>query len=710
MSGTDVADDRTLFSLVPAPCLVLTPDLVIFEVNDAYLRVTQRTREGLVGRQIFEAFPDNPADPDASGVRNLCASLQRARDTGRCDTIALHRYDIRSPAGHGEGFEERYWSCVSVPVLGPGGCTALIIHQVDDVTDTFRAQRELALRERRFRSLVEDASDLILVVSPDQQIRYASPGAQRVLGCGAARRAAVLWGDLAHREDRSEALTLLARAQAMPSDTVHARFRMLDAHGGIHWMDVHARSRLADSAVEGIVTTARDVTEQRSAELRLQQQALQDPLTGMPNRRWFTRAAPQALARAARADHLVALAVIDVDNFKHVNDSFGHPAGDQLLVELAQRMSETLRPGDTVARLAGDEFVVLAEDLHDVQDAATIAQRVIDAATGRYELGSDARPWVTLSVGASIGGADIDADTLLSQADAALYEAKRAGRNRITVFDPAMQAHLRRRLQVEQELQCALDAQQLMLHWQVIVGARDGCTLGAEALIRWQHPERGLLAPADFLSIAEDAGLMSQICAWVLDEALAQGARWENLPTHPQVFVNLAADQLSQPELVDHLTERTTAHGVDPARVRLEVSERMLTSDIDAMSKLMTSIRDRGFGVAVDDFGAGNTSLAWLRQLPIDVLKLDRQFTIALAEPATRAIVSALTQLAPALGITSLAEGVETADQLKTLADLGCDYAQGYHLSRPIPADQATELLASGRPRRFRPRAHRISA
>jgi EAL domain-containing protein (putative c-di-GMP-specific phosphodiesterase class I) len=194
-----------------------------------------------------------------------------------------------------------------------------------------------------------------------------------------------------------------------------------------------------------------------------------------------------------------------------------------------------------------------------------------------------------------------------------------------------------------------------------------------------------LLAPADFLSIAEDAGLMSQICAWVLDEALAQGAQWENLPTHPQVFLNLAADQLSQPEFVDHLTERTTAHGVDPARVRLEVSERMLTSDIDAMSKLMTSIRDRGFGVAVDDFGAGNTSLAWLRQLPLDVLKLDRQFTIALAEPATRAIVSALTQLAPALGITSLADGVETADQLKTLADLGCDYAQGYHLSRPFP-------------------------
>jgi diguanylate cyclase (GGDEF)-like protein/PAS domain S-box-containing protein len=709
MSGADAADYRTLFSLVPAPCLVLTPDFVIFEVNEAYLRMTQRTREGLVGRQIFGAFPDNPADPDASGVRSLRTSLQRARDTGTCDTIALHRYDIPKPAVHGKGFEERYWSCVSMPVLDPDGCTTLIIHQVHDVTDTFRAERELVLRERRFRALVEDASDLILVVSSDQQIRYASPCAQRALGYGGGRRADVLWGDLAHPDDRTEALALLARAQATPSDTVHARFRMLDAHGSIHWMDVHARSRLVDPAVAGIVTTARDVTEQRSAELKLQQQALQDPLTGMPNRRWFTRAAPQALARAARAHHLVGLAVIDVDNFKHVNDSFGHPAGDRLLVELAQRMSETLRPGDTVARLGGDEFVILAEDLHDENDTETIARRLVEAATGRYELGPDARTWVTLSVGASTGGAGIDADALLSQADAALYDAKRAGRNRISLFDPAMQAHLRRRVQVEQELQCALEAQQLVLHWQPIVSARDGCALGAEALIRWQHPQRGLLAPADFLPVAEDAGLMSQICEWVLDEALAQGARWENLPMRPQVFVNLAADQLSQPELVDRLCERTTAHGVDPARVRLEVSERMLTNNIGQASKLMSSLRDRGFGVAVDDFGAGNTSLAWLRQLPIDVLKLDRQFTIALDEPATRAIVSALTQLTPALGITSLAEGVETGDQLKTLADLGCDYAQGYHLSRPVPADQATELLARGRPRRFPPRAYRTT-
>jgi diguanylate cyclase (GGDEF)-like protein/PAS domain S-box-containing protein len=634
-------------------------------------------------------------------VRNLRASLERARDTGRPDAMALLRYDIPRPAVDGGGFEERYWSPVNTPVLAPDGSTALIIHYVEDVTEMSRAQREILFRERRFRALVEDASDLILVVSPDRQISYASPSVHRVLGSRAEQRSARLWGDLAHPDDRVHALTLLARAHAEPSETVHARFRVLDAHGATRWVDAHARSHLADPAVDGIIITIRDVTEQRSAEMTLQEQALQDPLTGMPNRRWFVRASRQALARAERAGRLVGLAVMDVDNFKRVNDRLGHPAGDELLVQLSTRMSTALRPGDTVARLGGDEFVILTEALHDERDAVGVARRIVDAATGRYELGRDVRTWVTLSVGASAGGGDIDADALLSQADVALYESKRAGRNRISLFDPAMQSHLRRRLQVEQELHRGLEAHQFVLYWQPIVGARDGSMLGAEALIRWQHPKRGLLAPTHFLPVAEEAGLMTQIGAWVLEEAIAQAAQWEDLPDHPQVFLNLAVEQLNEPGLVDRITERTTVHGVDPARVGLEVSERMLTSDLDETSQLIKALRDRGFGVAVDDFGAGNTSLAWLRELPIDVLKFDRQFTAALVEPTTRAIVSALTQLAPAIGVTSLAAGVETAEQLETLAELGCDYAQGYHLARPVPAGQLTELLSSGYSHRF---------
>jgi diguanylate cyclase (GGDEF)-like protein/PAS domain S-box-containing protein len=696
MSGTEPIDYRALFVSTPASCLVLTPDLIICEVNDAYLQATNRTREELVGRSVFDAFASSPSDPDADGVRNLRASLERARDTGKPHAVALQRYDLPKPGGHGGGSEERYWSAANSPVLARDGAIALIIHHVEDVTDTFCAQRELALRERRFRALVEDASDLILVVSPDREITYASPSVQRMLADGAGRRATLVWGDLAHPDDRAKALGLLARAQAEPSETVDARFRALDGHGALRWMDAHARNRVADPAINGIIITIRDVTEQRSAEMTLQRQALQDPLTGMPNRRWFTAAVRQALGRAGRARRLVGLAVIDVDDFKHINDSFGHPAGDQLLVALGERMSTTLRPGDSVARLGGDEFVVLAEDLHHQDDVLTVARRVVEAATGRYDLGPDLRTVLTLSVGASTGGGGVDADALFSQADAALYEAKRAGRNRILLFDPAMQAHLRRRRHVEQELHRAVDAQQFVLHWQPIVGARDGRTLGAEALIRWRHRERGLVGPAQFLPVAEAAGLMPQICAWVFDEAMAQAARWKDLPTHPQVFLNLAAEQLSQPELVDRLSECSSAHGVDPARVRLEVSERLLTSNIDATSELIVALRGRGFGVALDDFGAGNTSLAWLRQLPLDVLKLDRAFTCALAEPATRAIVSSLASLAPALGLTSLAEGVETAEQLETLADLGCDYAQGYHFSRPVPADELTELLAGG--------------
>jgi diguanylate cyclase (GGDEF)-like protein/PAS domain S-box-containing protein len=689
MSAADLIDYRALFLSTPAPCAVLTRELIICEVNDAYLRTTNRTREELLGRHIFDAFP---ADPDAPGVRNLRASLQRVSDTGKPDAMALQHYAIAD----GDGFQERYWSPVNMPVLGPDGRTALVIHHVADVTGMFDAQRELARRERRFRALIEDGSDLILVVSPDREVTYASPSVHRVLGYETGRRASVMWPDLAHPDDRAEVVGLLARAQAEPHATVDARFRALDGDGAIHWMEAHARSRLADPAIRGIIITIRDVTEQRSAQLTLQQQALQDPLTGMPNRRWFTRAARQALARVARTRGLVGLAVIDVDDFKRVNDSLGHPAGDRLLVALGERMSKTLRPGDTVARLGGDEFVILTEDLHDHKDLLAMARRVVDAATGRYELGPDLSTMVTLSVGASTGDADVDADAMFSQADAALYEAKRAGRNRIALFEPAMHAHLRHRIQVEHELHRAIDAQQLVLHWQPIMGARDGSTLGAEALVRWQHPQRGLLPPAHFLPVAEDAGLMTEICAWVIDEALMQAARWSELTTHPNVFLNLAAEQLTQSDLVDHLCERASAHGVDSTCLHVEVSERLLTRDIDTTSKLISSLRKRGFGVALDDFGAGNTSLAWLRQLPINILKLDRQFTAELAQPATRAIVSALTRLAVALDVTSLAEGVETADQFQTLGELGCDYAQGFHLSRPVPADQLTELFAGG--------------
>ncbi len=550
-------------------------------------------------------------------------------------------------------------------------------------------------------------SDLIFVVAHDGRVTWASPSVGRLVAGWPGSAVPARWEDVPYPEDRPGAVELVRRAQAEPGTTACARLRVLAAREDVRWMDARAVSHAADPAIDGVVVTCRDVTDQRAAEATLERLALEDPLTGMPNRRWFATAARKALARAARSGRHVGLVVIDVDDFRRVNDSLGHPAGDRLLVRLARRMAATLRPGDTVARLGGDEFVVLTEDLRDPADVLAVARRTVDAATGRYTVGPDVTTRVTLSAGASTGGLGADADALLSQADAALHEAKRSGRSHVSLFDPALRAHLRRRLRVEQELHRAIEGDQLVLHWQPIVDARDGTSRGAEALVRWQHPVRGLLGPDQFLPIAEESGLVPQLGAWVIDAALAQAARWAELPGDPRVFINLAAEQVCEPALAGLLTERAATHGIDPGRVLLEISERMLTSTLDATSELVAALRGRGFGIALDDFGAGNTALAWLRRLPIDILKLDRQFTMGLDEPATRAIVAAISQMAPALGVTSLAEGVETSSQLAALRELGCDYAQGFHFSRPVPAADATALLGGTRERRFASRVRR---
>jgi diguanylate cyclase (GGDEF)-like protein len=377
-----------------------------------------------------------------------------------------------------------------------------------------------------------------------------------------------------------------------------------------------------------------------------------------------------------------------------VNDGLGHPAGDRLLVDLAERMTGPLRPEDTVARLGGDDFVILAEDLHHETDALAIAERLSAAATGRYRLGPALQAHVTLSIGVATGSGGLDADALLAHADAALHEAKRRGRNRVEAFDPEQRHELQRRMHVEQELYRAIDADELTLYWQPIVRADGAGVVAAEALLRWRHPEQGLLGAPEFLPVAEHAGLMPRVCAWVLAHAVDQAADWAALPDPPHVFVNLSGAELVSPSLPDDVKAITDERGVDPGRVHFEISERMLTTELAPVRRQLHALRRRGFGLALDDFGAGNTALAWLQELPIDLLKLDRRFARTLDSPATQAIVGSLVRLAPALGIATVAEGVQSDVELDVLRGLGCDYVQGFALGRPQPAADLTARLA----------------
>ncbi|GAA2720575.1 putative bifunctional diguanylate cyclase/phosphodiesterase [Cellulomonas aerilata] len=590
-----------------------------------------------------------------------------------------------------------------------------------DVTEARQAQHELQVATARFQRLVEHASDTILVTTADRVITYASPSLGAVLNVDPESLLGTRFGSFySARQDVSVGEDLYARVLAAPcGGTARAEAEVVRGDGSPRRVAYVATNWLEDPVVGGVVINALDITEQHEAQQRLRQQALTDMLTRLPNRRWLGRALDRAIAASRASGRPFALLLLDVDNFKVLNDSLGHSAGDRLLVEMSHRMASALGPRESIARLGGDEFVVVAEHLADPADATGVARRIADAAGTRYDLG-DLATHVTVSIGMVTHGGtddgvartvpaagepaqvdhgadddeDVDdrlsagAEALLAHADAALYEAKHRGRDRVEVFDPALRERVLHRIHLESELHRALEDDELTLHWQPIVRTADSVPVGVEALLRWHHPRRGLLPAARFLPVAGEVGLVPALCHWALDAALRSAAQWRAAPGRPVFFVNLAAAQLAQPTLVEDLASMAQRYGLDPARVQLEVAEDVLGADVQRLTDQLRRMREHGFRIALDDFGAGNTALTWLRRLPIDTLKLDRDFTATLGERPTRVVVRSIVRLAADLGIETVAEGVETVEQLEFYAEAGCDYTQGYLHGRPGPADE----------------------
>ncbi|WP_298455061.1 bifunctional diguanylate cyclase/phosphodiesterase [uncultured Cellulomonas sp.] len=587
-----------------------------------------------------------------------------------------------------------------------------------DVTQARAAQRELLAANTRFERLLEHASDTIVVTTADRLITYASPSLAAVLGVDPQTLLGTRFGNFfSDRAGVTVGDDLFDRVLRAPAGgTARAEAEVRNGAGQVRRVAYVATNRLDDPVVGGVIINALDVTEQFEAQRRLRALALSDALTGLPNRRWFTRALDRALEAGRRSGRQLALLLLDVDDFKMLNDSLGHSAGDRLLVEMSRRMASVLHPGESIARLGGDEFVVLAQDLATSDDAVTVAERIAGAAGTRYDIGSlaahvtvslgavtsegrpaDAGPADGVDLGAPLGAErddDVDerpspaAESLLADADAALYEAKRRGRNRVHMFDPELRERVLRRVHLQSDLHRALDADELVVHWQPIVRTSDRRHVAAEALVRWRHPTRGLLAAADFLPGAVGVGLVPALCTRAVDLALAQAARWEEPGGVPEVFINLAPIQLSRPALADELAERVERYGVAPHRIQFEVAEDVLGADVCRLAEQLTRMREHGFRIALDDFGAGNTALTWLRRLPVDTLKLDRDFTSTLHEPATRTIVRSILRLATDLGVRTVAEGIETPEQLDFFTDAGCDYTQGYLHGYPSPPDQ----------------------
>jgi diguanylate cyclase (GGDEF)-like protein len=421
-------------------------------------------------------------------------------------------------------------------------------------------------------------------------------------------------------------------------------------------------------------------------------QAVHDPLTGLPNRTLFLDRLDHALARSRRTNELLAVIFLDVDHFKLVNDSAGHHVGDEVLKNVAERLVGAVRAADTVARFAGDEFTILCEGLDAPAAAVEISDRIMAALEPALPL-PEHDLHMSASLGIAVGGGRADSrngSAMMRDADTAMYQAKLKGRGRHEIFDEAMRIGTVARLETEDALRRALDEHQLVLHYQPEISLATGEVFGVEALVRWEHPERGLVPPMDFLPVAEETGLIVPIGRWVLHEACAQARRWMDLGGGaPTVAVNLSARQLGRPDLADDVAAAIEAAGISGSQLFVEVTESALLEDTRTARNTLLRLKSLGVSVAMDDFGTGYSSLSHLRVLPVDIVKIDRSFVEGLGRTEDETnLVGAIVGMAKALGLTTIAEGVETPLQAALLTDMGCDIAQGYLFGRPTPAQE----------------------
>jgi diguanylate cyclase (GGDEF)-like protein/PAS domain S-box-containing protein len=473
-------------------------------------------------------------------------------------------------------------------------------------------------------------------------------------------------------------------------------------------LDVHATEPHRFTAkdvpfVQAAANVLADAIERHTADQALRHRVLHDSLTGLPNRLSFVDALNEALKRATVSGSPIGILFLDLDHFKLINDSLGHHAGDALLRAVAPRLRAHLRPGDVVARFGGDEFGVLIDRLADEEEAIAIADRVAAAFAQPFSI-DGVEHFVTASIGVAVAhpatqrGAS--AELLIRDADAAMYRAKEGGRARCVLFDAAMRANARRRLEVERELRHALDRDELVLHYQPVLSLRSGEITGLEALVRWQHPERGLLDPAEFVSIAEDSGLIEPIGRWVQERACRQILKWHEQRPDARPFdvaVNLSARQVAHRDLPATVAEIVARTGLDPVHLRLEITESVLVEESATAMASLEALNEIGVRLVLDDFGTGYSSLAYLNRFPFHALKIDRSFVDALGiEQERTAIVEAIIGMARALSLEVIAEGVESEVQLAELRRLGCDYAQGHLFHAAMSEARVSRLLAEG--------------
>lgn len=570
-----------------------------------------------------------------------------------------------------------------------------------DITARKQSEAEIHRRQQEFKALVENAPDIIARFNAQMQYLYVNPAIETLTGIPASTFIGKTKAELNMPEGISWLWEQKLRQVFQAKQENEFEFGFPTATGARYY---HARlvPELANNgSVESVLSIARDITALKLAEAKLIYDASHDALTGLPNRALFTERLERAIVHAQRrSDYLFAVLFLDLDRFKIINDSLGHVIGDRLLIAFARRLETCLRSNDTVARLGGDEFTILLDDLADASDVSLVASRIQTTLASPFQIDGH-EIFISTSIGIAFSATDkTQAEELLRNADIAMYRAKTRGRARHEVFDTEMYAQATKLLQLETDLRRAIARQELLVYYQPIVSLSTNKIIGFEALVRWQHPQQGLVSPAQFIPIAEETGLIVEIGYWVLREACHQMRVWQQqFPTVPllTISVNLSSKQFSQPDLNEQIARILQETELQASSLKLEITESVLMENTQSATDMLLQLREMNIQIHIDDFGTGYSSLSYLHRFPSNAVKIDRSFVSRIGSKGENLeIVRAIVALARSLNMDAIAEGVETLEQLTYLKALKCKYAQGYYCSRPLNSQSMERLIARG--------------
>ena len=676
---------RNLLDQLPAGVFMTDVQGECRYVNNRWRVLTGLTADQATGVTWTQALHPDDRDP-------VLHTWRQAVDQG-LEFAADHRF--QTPSGRVKWLNTR-----AAPLGDRAGRVAGYLGVSADIAALKETEETLRASEARFRSYFELPLIGIALTGADKRWWEVNDRLCELLGYRRTQLLGMTWAELTHVDDLAMDVTQFERVINRRAEGYSLEKRFIRQDGALLYANVSTRCvRRANGAVDYFVMVIQDITERKQAEEHIERLAHHDALTGLPNRVLLSDRLQQTVARAARDHTLAGTMLVDLDRFKLINDGLGHAVGDRLLREVAERLQECIRQGDTISRQGGDEFAVLLPDLENDEGAVRIAQRMLELVAEPYRLDSHELS-VTCSIGISLYPRDgRNADLLLKNADIALYRAKDMGRNTYQFYLSGATVMSRDRLTLEASLRYAVERQQLEVYYQPKWDFHAGAITGAEALIRWNHPQRGLLPPARFIAIAEDSGLVLPMGEWVLRDALRTISELHrNGFPGLRIAVNLSGRQFRQENLAEMIQGALAETGFNPAFLELELTESILMHNNEENMAMLRALKTMGTRIAIDDFGTGYSSLSYLQQFPVDVLKIDRAFVIDLpTSVSSAAIVDAIVTLAHGLGLEVVAEGVETPEQLEFLRTHGCDEGQGYYFGRPLPLAEFRVLLEQDR-------------